>query len=156
MKIPPNAFEIYVAMGQDRSYQALADQFDCTLRAIAYVASREKWQEKLKAIEEEARVKGEAKLVETLEQMNERHLRTMRVVQAKALEALKSMPLGSASEAIRALDLAIKHERTIRGEPSERTAVTIEDAIKREYGRWVEQADLSELTEEVEEEEDAG
>ena len=32
---------------------------------------------------------------------------------------------------------ALKEERVIIGEPSERTAVTIEDVIKREYARWM-------------------
>jgi hypothetical protein len=59
------------------------------------------------------------------------------VIQGKALEALKEFSLESAMEAVRALDLSIKHERIIKGEPSERTAVSVESIIRKEYERWM-------------------
>ncbi|MHC4946472.1 MAG: hypothetical protein ACYTG7_25965 [Planctomycetota bacterium] len=76
-------------------------------------------------------------MTETLEQMSERHIKVCKLIQGKALEALKSMPLSTAMEAVRALDLAIKQERLIRGEPTDRSAVNIEDVIRREYDRWL-------------------
>ncbi len=57
--------------------------------------------------------------------MNERHLKTLRLIQRKALEALASMPLGTAMEAVRALDISIAKERLVRGEPSDRTGVAL-------------------------------
>ena len=69
--------------------------------------------------------------------MTQRHLRSLKVIQAKALEALKMMALGSAMDAVRALDLSIKQERTIRGEPSDRTAINVEQLIREEYDRWL-------------------
>ena len=68
--------------------------------------------------------------------MNTRHLKAFKVIQGKALEALRSMSLDSAMDAVRALDLAVKGERLTRGEPSDRTAVSIEDTIRREFDRW--------------------
>ena len=47
------------------------------------------------------------------------------------------MPLDTAMEAVRALDISIKQERVIRGEPADRTAVSVEDAIRTEYQRWL-------------------
>ena len=88
-------------------------------------------------LERQAREKTEEKYVESLEAMNERHLKTLRVIQGKALEALKRFSLSSAMEAVRALDLSIKQERVIKGEPSERTAVNIESVIRKEYERWM-------------------
>ena len=41
------------------------------------------------------------------------------------------------SWAVRALDMAIRQERLVRGQPSERTAVEIEDVIRRQYERWL-------------------
>ncbi len=38
---------------------------------------------------------------------------------------------------MRALDLAIRQERLIRGEPSDRTAISVEDVVRREYERWM-------------------
>ena len=62
---------------------------------------------------------------------------SMQVIQGKALQALRKLPLSSAMEAVRALDLSIRQERLIRGEPSDRTAVTVEDVVRREYERWM-------------------
>ncbi len=42
-----------------------------------------------------------------------------------------------ASEAVKTLEITMKQERLLHGEPSERTAVSIEDTIKREYERWM-------------------
>jgi hypothetical protein len=69
--------------------------------------------------------------------MRDRHLRAMRFVQGRALDTLKSMPLENAMDAVRALAVSVREERVILGEPGERTAVTVEDAIKREYERWL-------------------
>jgi hypothetical protein len=50
-KIPEDAFTIYVAMQEERSYQALADRFGVTERAIQKVADQERWSERLAQIE---------------------------------------------------------------------------------------------------------
>jgi hypothetical protein len=69
--------------------------------------------------------------------MDERHLRIARVVQNKALEALKQFPLETALQAVRALESSVRQERTIKGEPGEGSAASVEDIIRREYERWM-------------------
>ncbi len=69
--------------------------------------------------------------------MNDRHLKSLRVIQHKSLEALKAMPLNTAMEGARCLDLAIKQERVIRGEPSDRSALTVEEKIRSEFENWL-------------------
>jgi formate dehydrogenase maturation protein FdhE len=137
-KLPPEAFDFYVGMGIGRSYQAVADQYDASKGAVTALAKRDDWQDRLAKIEHEARHKADEKAVETLEQVNERHLKIARALQGKALEGLRSMSLQEAKDVIRALDLGVKQERLILGEPSERNAVSVEDKIEREYERWLE------------------
>ena len=136
-RIPANAFDHFLALGPSRSYQAVADWCGVSKQAVTRLAQQERWLERVADLERKAREKSEEKYVETLEAMNERHLKTLRVIQGKALEALKQFTLASAMEAVRALDLSIKHERVIKGEPSERTAVNIESIIRKEYERWM-------------------
>ena len=136
-KIPPDAFSYYVGLGLDRSYQALADHYGVSKQAVVKAAKRERWQERLAEIERKAQEGADQRAVDNLEVMNGRHLKTLQVIQARALEALKTMPLASAMEAVRALDMCITKERLVRGEPSDRTAVSVEDAIRREYDRWM-------------------
>jgi hypothetical protein len=136
-KLPPDAFDYYASLGHRRSYEAVAKRYSVTKRAVTRRATAESWQQRLAQLEAHARQRSEEKLAETLEAVNSRHLQTLRVIQAKALQALKELPLDSASDAVRALATAIKQERIILGEPTERTAVAIEEVIKREYERWM-------------------
>lgn len=136
-KIPPDAFEFYFGLGTTRSYQAVADHYGVSKRAITKVATRDGWQQRVDEREEKAREAIDKKAVETLEAMSSRHLKSLRVIQGKALESLKGSSLKSAMDAVRALDLAIKGERLIRGEPSERTALSVEQQIREEYANWM-------------------
>lgn len=136
-KIPQDAFAYYVGLGPGRSYQRVADEYGVTKRAVVNVAKRERWQEQAQELERQAREKASEKALEGMEEMNARHLRYLRVIQAKALEGLKAMPLSTAIAAVRALETGIRNERLIRGEPSERTAVSVEETIRREYERWM-------------------
>ncbi len=136
-KIPPDAFSYYVGLGLDRSYQALADHYAVSKQAVVKAAKRDRWQERLVEIERKAQEGADQRAVDNLEAMNGRHLKTLQAIQARALEALRTMPLASAMEAVRALDMCITKERLVRGEPSDRTAVSVEDAIRREYDRWM-------------------
>lgn len=136
-RIPSDAFEFYVGQGPDRSYQKVADHFGVSKRAVTKLGGRDRWQDKISELERKSRVSAEKKVLESLEAMNLRHLRSLKVVQGKALEAMRSMPLGTAMEAVRALDMAIRQERLVRGQPSDRTAVSVEEVVKREYERWM-------------------
>ena len=119
-RIPPDALEYYLALGPDRSYQKVADHYGVSKRAVTKLAARERWQEKVVELERKARESAEKKALESLEGMNLRHLKSLKIIQGKALEALRTMPLSTAMEAVRALDMAIRQERLIRGEPSDR------------------------------------
>jgi transposase len=88
-KIPPDAFQYYASLGPGRSYEAVADHYGVTKRAITRRATTEGWQEHMQSIESRARERAEEKYVETLEAVNTRHLQTLRIIQAKALQALK-------------------------------------------------------------------
>ena len=136
-RIPSDAFEFYVGLGPSRSYQGVAERYGVTKRGIAKHASRDGWRERLDRIEQEAREKSDEKLVDVLGETRDRHLKTVRFMQARALTALKQYPLSSGMEAMRAAELAIKLERLIVGEPSERTEMNIEEITKRELEHWL-------------------
>ena len=59
------------------------------------------------------------------------------MVLAKGLEALRRMSIESPRNAIRAIGLAVREIRVELGEPSDRTAISVEDTIRREYERWM-------------------
>jgi len=139
-KIPPDAFEFYHSLGTGRSYQAVADEYGVTKRAVTDFAKRETWSKRLEAIEREAREQSDKKIAETLEEIRSRHLKTLRAMNARALSALQQFPLNSGMEAMRAAEMVIKLERLVVGEPSERTEVGIEEITRREVTRFLEVA----------------
>lgn len=136
-KIPPDAFSYYWSLGPERTYQAVAEKYEVSRRAVTAIATSENWQKRISEIEKKAQDAVDQNLSESLEKMTERHIKIAKLIQKKALEALKTMPLGSAMDSIRALDMGIKQERLFRGEPTDRSAVAVEDVIKREYDRWL-------------------
>jgi len=136
-KLPDEAFAFYLSLGLGRSHQAVADHFGVDKKTVTNRAVKEGWKQKIEEAEREQRKIQEKKAAESLEAMNERHLKVFSYVQAKGIEALKTMPLDSAIDAVRALAIAIEKERLIRGEPSERTAMEVEKTIREEHLKWL-------------------
>ena len=120
-KLPPEeAFSIYFGLGVKRSYQAVADHFRVSKKAVTSHAVKHRWQERVAELEEKVRQANEERAVETAEEMVERHLTILKIVQRRALEALRSTPLTNPMHAIRALEMTMKQEREIRSLPTER------------------------------------
>lgn len=136
-KLPPDAFTHYFSLGPGRSYQAVANFFQVDKKTITRRAKLENWQGKLADLERQAQEKTNQKIVSTLEEMNERHLKILRVVQARALETLRATPLKTASDAVRALEFTVRNERLILGEPVDSAELNIETIVRREYDSWL-------------------
>ena len=136
-KLPKEAFSFYVALGPGRSYAKVAEHFGTDKRTVTRRATKENWPERLQQAEEKARETTEEDAVEILREMNVRHLRIAKALQGKALEALRSLPIDRATDVIRALEIGVKQERLIHGEPSERAELSVEEVTKREMQRWL-------------------
>ena len=135
-KLPDDAFAVYLAMGARRSHQAVADRFGVDKKTVTNRAIKENWKQRIEDHERSERERLERKASETVEAMNDRHLKVIAYIQAKGLEALRSMPLDSAIDAVRAITIAIDKERVIRGEPAQRSTIDIERRIRDEHERW--------------------
>jgi hypothetical protein len=136
-KLPPDAFSFYFSLGPGRSYQEVAKKFEVSKRAVSNLAERENWQARLADLDRKARDKADEKALETLDEMNERHLKVLRFIQGRAIDTLKSMSLDSAMDAIRAYAMSLDKERMIRGEPTDRNVLTVEEICRDEYARWL-------------------
>jgi hypothetical protein len=112
-RIPTDAFDRYVALGAERTYAALAEQLGVSKRTIVRHAIADRWQERLAQVEREGRAKAEARLTESVAAVTERHLRTLRAVQHKALQALANAGMGTAAQAAATLIAAVRAERAI-------------------------------------------
>src|SRR5206468_8715132 len=78
-KIPTDAFDFYFSLGPARSYQAVADKYQVSKRAVVGVAKREDWQRRLSEVEAKAREAGDKKKSESLAASKEHHLQAREV-----------------------------------------------------------------------------
>ncbi len=114
-KLPGDAFPFYAGLGAGRSHAQVAKHFGVALKTVDRTAKRERWQERLIEFEKKAREASEKKALETIEQLTERHLKVLKVLQGKALEALRNLSIDKPADVIRALEVTIRQERAIRG-----------------------------------------
>jgi hypothetical protein len=141
-KIPPDAFDFYASLGPSRSYQAVAARYGVSKRAVVKLALRERWTERMQEIQEKVRVENDKKMVENLQEMQERHMKLLRGMAVRVAQAIKEYPLTTCMEAIRAGEILIKMERIISGEPSERTELSVEEITKREIETLLRRVDV--------------
>ena len=142
-RIPDEAFTFYMVLGPDRSYQKVAERFGVSKRAVSKRAQADDWASRAEKIQAESRARQDAGIVDAFDEMNQRHLKVLKVIQGKALEALRTLPLERATDAVKALELVMKQERIARGDPDEGNE-TVEQLIKREYERWLVTSDSTE------------
>lgn len=108
-----DAFALYVALGHERSFETVAEHYGVSRRGIQYVADRDTWTKRLAKIEDAAKERVHEQMVESVTEMRARHLQTLRVVSARALEALRDHPIRSGMDAVRAIKIVISLERAI-------------------------------------------
>jgi len=135
-KLPDDAFEKYVAMGPDRSYQALAKRLGVDKRSITRLAVKEKWIERLAKIQKDARAETDRKLVGDLQVVREQQLRELRFLRSESLKVMKGLPPEQAIRVAAALNVAWKHELLLLGDPTERSN-NLRERIRGECDRWL-------------------
>jgi hypothetical protein len=124
-KLPQDAFDYFFALGPSRSHAAVAKHFGVSRKTVARRADDDSWERRVLELERKAREASEKKALETIEQLNERHLKVLKVLQGKALEALRSLAMDKPSDVIRALEVSIRQERAIRGIGDEGVGVQV-------------------------------
>ena len=110
-KLGPDAFDLYIGLGPSRSYEAVAQHFGASKKAVSKRATKERWQERLAEIEHNAAADADKKATESIKGIISRHLKLARWIQARAIETLKEAPLRSTADALRALEFSLKEER---------------------------------------------
>jgi hypothetical protein len=135
-KLDESAYAYYLGLGPGRSHRLVALHYSCSKKAVTNKAIAEGWKEKIAEHERQQREETERKASESLEAMNERHLKMATYMARKGLEALSTMTFDTAMDATRAIKLAAEMERLIRGQPSARAAIDIEQKIRSEHQNW--------------------
>ncbi len=115
-RVPRCAYDDWVALGPGRSFAQLAARYGVTDRALRKRAENEGWRERLAIAERAAHAAANVQSADSLQEVQSRHLKMAKLLQAKAIEALRSTHLGAGASAIRALDTSVKLERLLLGQ----------------------------------------
>jgi transposase-like protein len=79
----------------------------------------ENWEHERAIIQKATEEKVAAAISETISEMNTRHLKEYQLLQTKGIAALKRLDPRTASEAQSMVDVGVRGERLVRGEPTE-------------------------------------
>jgi hypothetical protein len=79
----------------------------------------ENWEKERKYVQKITEEKITQAVAETISEMNARHLKEYQLLQTKGVQALKLIDPKTANEALSMVDVGIKGERLVRGEPTE-------------------------------------
>ena len=139
-KLPMESFEMYISMGIDRSYQAIADHYKVTKVAVTNRARRDKWQDRLAAMEDQVRREFEEAARSEMKAVRDRQLQAARALQGKALEVLRDLPPERAIKAGPSLKIGWAHELLLLGEPTVRNA-SVEEITRNEVRELLTESD---------------
>jgi hypothetical protein len=131
-KIPPDAYAFYLGLGPGRSYQAVAERYVVTKRAVAFCADRENWQKRIREEDSKLREKAEKQAAESNKTVRQGQLKVLRFIQGKAIEALKDMSITSAVDAAKVYTLALDKERQLLGDSGDENPSVVEQITRDE------------------------
>ena len=131
-KIPPDAFAFYLGLGPGRSYQLVAERYGVSKRAVAFCSEREHWQARLAEEDNKVRERAEKAAAESNQSSIEKHLKVFRFIQGRSIETLKSLPIETAMDAVKAYGLAVDWERQLLGGTGNTSASVVEQITREE------------------------
>jgi hypothetical protein len=131
------AFTLYVGLGHVRSYAAVAQYYSVGTRTILFIAKRRRWPERLRAIEALAEERQREHNVGLVIEARERHLKALKILQAKSLAGLRDNSVRSVAESTKALETSIRLERLILGESTSNSNISVEEHQHREVDELV-------------------
>ena len=106
-------FERYVAMGERRSYRRLAREAKMSLGALVALAKRERWQQRLEALQRRRCEDADQRLVDALVERELKPLRARHAILAKKLELAARSRVQSVAEAVELLSLGVDLEHCL-------------------------------------------
>lgn len=126
------AFKFWVSLGDTRSLAKVAKEFHIRRRGIQKCSIRNQWSKRLAAIDAAARKRADELLIETRAEIQARHLRMLKAVATRGIQALQKQELETAMEGVKAIEAAIKLERVIHGEATANVTVSVAEQTRRE------------------------
>ncbi|KKN08007.1 hypothetical protein LCGC14_1061000, partial [marine sediment metagenome] len=96
------------------------------------------WRERIALIHSEVNTRVHEELVESLADVNKRHVSKLRILQEKAMDFLEKHPLTKAQDAIKLVGMAIKMEREAYGLDKNSEQSRLQDLLEAKLERLLE------------------
>jgi hypothetical protein len=135
------AFQYYLALGPSRSYDTVAAKYGASLRGVTKCASKHKWGERMRKIDRDAQEKTDRDFAESKAETRERHLKMLRAIETRGLQAIQKQELDGAFAGVKAIEAAIKLERLILGDTSVNVGISIQETTRREVESFLARID---------------
>lgn len=123
-------FQLFLAMGNERSFKKVADHYGVDPAQVTRRAQRERWLERLQPVEQVVAQRTQDQIVESLVDMRKRHAQVARDLIERGLEALARFQISELKDAIRAVEIGVKMEREARELPSKTVSVEITHELR--------------------------
>lgn len=138
-RLSENAFDYYLGLGNARSYQAVANHFGVCKQTVTNHAKKQRWQQRIAEATQAARNEAEAAFKRDEVDRKRHHLKVSRELIAKAADVLRVLPM-TAMESVQTIDMAMRCERLLLGEPTDRTENTLEEILREDVRQWMQRA----------------
>lgn len=114
------AFKIYRDMGRDRSFSKVSKELEKSVTLLSRWSSEDGWVARCEKYDEYVDKTEALSAVEDAKQMGKRHVMEGKLLQAKAIEKIKTLTIQeiSPSVAVQMLRMGVDIERLARGEPT--------------------------------------
>ncbi len=143
-------FVQYVSMGSGRRYGALAKETGVPTSELIRHATKFLWRERIALIHNEVNSRTHEELVESLAEVNSRHISNLKKLQEKAMRFLEHSPLTKPQDAIKLVGMAIKMEREAYGLDKNSEQSRLQDLLEKKLEKLLDpttkQADVVSIT----------
>ena len=131
-------FVTFGGMGAGRRYGVLSKETNVPTSELIRHATRFLWRERIALIHNEVNTRTHEELVESLADVNKRHVTKLRILQEKAMEFLEQHPLTKAQDAIKLIGMSIKMEREAYGLDKNSEQSRLQDLLETKLERLLE------------------
>lgn len=131
------AFTYFCSLGGSRTYAKVAEQYGVSDRTVEKWGADGNWQRRAREWDKIQIEQERELLAEEVRKVAKEQLSMAKFIRHKAFHDLKTLDFEDANGAVKAIEMAMKQERLILGEPSERAEVSVKEEIQQAYDRWL-------------------
>ena len=114
-------FRAYLSMDRPRSREGAAELARCSVQALHHMANRHRWVARAAAYDDAMAKAADRAAMSTAEDMQRRHMEAVHAMLRRGVSAITEADLTEARDGVPMIDKAVRLERLLVGEATDRT-----------------------------------